>query len=96
MTELQKVRRYARKVYTGLLRYTHYAHCHSSRAARRALEIAGEKFNIGYGVEGFTLENSGEGVTHINMGEAYATTVCFYRGRFYVGSWGDLVERDSR
>ena len=42
-----------------------------------------------YGVEG------DDNLEWCNTGDTYATTVCFFRGRFVVSSWGDIVERHN-
>lgn len=39
-------------------------------------------------------ENS-PGIRYVNMGDTYAPTVMVVRGRFCVGSWGDIVERGN-
>lgn len=35
-------------------------------------------------------------VEYVNMGDTYASTIYYWHltGRFYVGSWGDFVERN--
>jgi hypothetical protein len=39
--------------------------------------IAGKEWNMGY----------------MNMGDTYALTLCHYKGRWHVCSWGDVVEK---
>jgi hypothetical protein len=41
---------------------------------------------------------SRDGISYVNMGDTYDTTLLFdYKtGRFSVGSWGDVVERQPR
>lgn len=45
-------------------------------------------------VEGDCAENGENRITiqYLNSGETYETTICYYRGRFLVSSWGDIVE----
>jgi len=91
---LQKARLYARLQF-NILRAGELRNCHPSHAAARALELTDKRFDIGYGVEGDTADN-GEGhitIQYINTGDAYTPTVCYYKGRFIVSSWGDIAER---
>lgn len=32
-------------------------------------------------------------LSYLNTGDSYADTLCYNAGRFFVGSWGDFVER---
>ena len=34
-------------------------------------------------------------IYYVNMGDTYDTTVMWVRGRFRVGSWGDIVENGN-
>lgn len=34
-------------------------------------------------------------ITYVNLGDTYDTTVLFVKGRFRIGSWGDIVERGN-
>jgi hypothetical protein len=91
----QAYRNEARRIYNEL-RAGEYRGVHNSFAATKALEIIAEKYQLGFGVEGFCDQNSGEhGVTYINMGDTYSTTILFESdaARFSVGCWGDIVER---
>jgi hypothetical protein len=51
----------------------------------------------GYGVE-YIRENGDYmchgGIDYINFGDPYVTTILFYDGRFSVGDWGSIVERN--
>lgn len=90
-TNWQAVRRYARQQFNRLAD----DYSHNSHAATKALELAEEKFGLGYGVEGFCNQSNGrDGVTYINVGDPYTTTVCFRSEdeRFSVGCWGNRVE----
>lgn len=40
-----------------------------------------------YGVDG------DDNLEWCNAGDTYVTTICYFRGRFIVSSWGDIVER---
>lgn len=67
---------------------------HPSFLARDAIKLAGEKFGIGYGAEGFCWDCGRDGVTYLNMGDAYADTIIFdsRTEQFRIGCWGDVVE----
>lgn len=71
---------------------------HPSHAASEAIRLAGEKFGIGYGPEGFCWDNGRDGITYLNMGDTYEYTVLFdsRSERFSTGCWGDVVERLER
>ena len=54
-------------------------------------------------VAGFGVEHCGEvdmrdgpPLLYVNLGDAYDTTLCLFRGRFVVSSWGDIVERHPK
>lgn len=47
-----------------------------------------------YGVEGFQTR-AGEYVEYLNTGDTYAPTVIYWRGRYTVGSWGDIAEKHA-
>lgn len=52
----------------------------------------------GYGTEFIVPRNSARAhLAYINMGDTYDATVCFdyRRQRFFIGSWGDWVERND-
>lgn len=71
---------------------------HPSHLAARILEEAAEKFDIDhYGVEGFSDEFGNHGVSYLNMGDPYITTLLVRTSpstaRFSVGAWGDIVEK---
>ena len=48
----------------------------------------------GCGVEYISRGNGAKSpaITYVNIGDTYDTTVMWVRGRFQVGSWGDIVE----
>jgi len=48
----------------------------------------------GYGVES-TRDINDFYLEYVNMGDTYINTICHYRGRFTVQSWGDIVERGN-
>ena len=94
---LQKARRLARIKYNELIE-GEYAYYHPSHAADIALQYAADKAGLPhFGVEGMCELNGDPcDLQHINMGDTYDLTVCFYGGRFLVSSWGDIVERATR
>jgi hypothetical protein len=65
---------------------------------KAALDYADELLG-GHGIEYIASEQdtmrSREGIEYVNMGDTYDTTLIYdYKtGRFYVGAWGDWVER---
>ena len=63
----------------------------------RVLDLA-DKVLDGFGREYLRASRVGNGIDYVNMGETYAPTLMFdyEKGRFIVGSWGDLVERQPR
>lgn len=44
-----------------------------------------------YGVEGIQDKN-GYWLEYLNFGDTYDTTIIYYKNRFFVSSWGDVVE----
>lgn len=86
---------------TARLRYKELARLnpdrHASFNASEALEYAEALHGSPtFGVEGscWTMH---DGISYLNTGDTYETTVYAlthrYDARFYVGSWGDYVER---
>lgn len=70
---------------------------HGSHLASEALEYAEALHGANtFGIEG-SCWNMHDGITYLNTGDTYETTVYAlthrYSARFYVGSWGDYVER---
>lgn len=47
-----------------------------------------------YGVEGFELRD-GAWCTYLNTGDTYSPTLLRVRGRYRVGCWGDVAEREA-
>lgn len=93
---LRKARAYARRKFTELREDYRYSG-HSSHAASKAIELAGEKFDIGHGCEGVCWNCGREGLSYLNMGDTYDTTILFdsRTEQFRLGSWGDFVERNE-
>jgi hypothetical protein len=96
---LQRARKFARVTFANLRQDGGtFEHSHESFAAEKALEMTVKQFQelfAGCTVEGDCAGN-GEGhitVQYINMGDTYDLTICFHKGRFVVGSWGDIAER---
>lgn len=73
-----------------------FATHHVSFSAEEALEYAAELWGIDhFGVEGFCDDCGRHGITYLNMGDTYSTTILFYSesSTFRIGTWGDIVER---
>lgn len=95
---IRKARRYAASQYRKLRDqsdpqwYRFHGHC--SHAASEAIRRAGERFDIGHGCEGFALPCENDGISYLNMGDTYATTIIFdsRTEQFRVGCYGDVVE----
>ncbi|OQA09828.1 MAG: hypothetical protein BWY66_00367 [bacterium ADurb.Bin374] len=54
-------------------------------------------------IDGFGIEYTGEvdmrngpPLEYVNLGDTYDVTLCRFRGRYVVSSWGDIVERHER
>lgn len=47
-----------------------------------------------HGVEGFETRRNGW-CEYLNAGDTYAPTLLRYRGRYRVGCWGGIAERDA-
>ena len=91
---LEKARRFAARRFAAL-RENEYRHCHRSHAVAAALLEAQERYSLEtYGVEGDCAGNGNGHVDlqYLNTGDSYASTICYYKGRFIVSSWGDIVE----
>lgn len=67
-----------------------------------ALNFANKVMN-GYGVEAVRDENiwvnnywHNTGLLYVNKGDTYKTTLCYDtdKGNFFIGSWGDWVEKN--
>lgn len=92
---LIRARRYARNAYNILREADEYRLVHASHAACKALELTAEKFNLGYGVEGYCDELGRAGVQYINAGDSYDVTLCAsadrYSARFFLASFAWLA-----
>ena len=94
---LTTARVYARKRFNELREMPEFWYCHEGHAVARALEDTEKKFPKleTYGVEGdchLNGENSID-IQYLNTGDTYAPTIVYYKGRFRVTSWGDIVEQ---
>lgn len=91
---LRKARQYAQREFVKLSEDYRYQG-HSSHAATKAIELAGEKFDIGYGCEGFCWNCGRDGISYLNMGDPYELTIMFdsRKDRFWIGCYGDFIER---
>ncbi len=94
---LQNARRYAKRQFDKLRISAEYRYSHPSHAVNRALLLTEQKYtDLGtFGVEGSTTYCGQDPFTiqYLNMGETYEPTICYYKGRFIVSSWGDIAER---
>lgn len=93
---LKKARKWARKYYND--NADDYIGHHSSHLASKAIEETGKHFGIGFGCEGFYWDHGREGISYLNMGDTYDLTIIFdsRSERFYLSSWGDVVESLER
>lgn len=95
MPHLIRARRSARRKFNELRAMPQWRNYHLSHLAAMALEHAEQVVLKGrygtFGVEGF--EVNGESVQHLNTGESYSLTVCYWRGRFVLSYWAWFVER---
>jgi hypothetical protein len=69
--------------------------CHNSHTASRVMREVAESHGVGYGIEGFCDDVGRHGISYINMGDTYDTTIIFRSEseRFSIGDWGSIVER---
>ena len=89
---LRKALRYVRAQYK-LLREDDDSH--ESFAATEAINLAGKRFEIGHGAEGFSFDGGREGITYLNMGDTYDGTLVFdsREERFEISTYGDKIEQ---
>lgn len=96
-TYLRKARLYAKRQFDKFVGVGEWRYCHESHLVAHVLELTEEKFpDLGtFGVEGTTSDYGQDPFTiqYLNMGETYEPTICYYKGRFIVSSWGDIAER---
>lgn len=92
---LNQARAYARRRFNALLATPDYRHCHISHCAAKALEETEKRFtDLGtFGVEGTTSDQDAFTIQYLNTGDSYESTICYYKGRFIVASFGDIAER---
>ena len=103
---IHRARRYAADQYRRLRCTEEFNYCHESFAMVRALEMAEEYLKKHgddgfFGVETSTLtigkrDPHEEYLSYLNTGDSYGLTICHWRGRFILSSWGDIVERFDR
>lgn len=48
-----------------------------------------------YGVEGFQ-DSKGNWLTYLNNGDTYTPTILYWKGKYIVSTWGDIVEQEER
>ena len=78
--ELEKARRYARKMFNELNAGSYRQH--PSFNADKALLMANEKYNLNMcGTEGWCDELGRRGVTYLNAGDTYEPTIAFVSER---------------
>ena len=92
---LRKASRYARRKFNELRELPEYYYAHESFAVRDALLITEARFvDCGtFGVESILGSSDSDTIDYLNTGDTYELTVLYYRERFTVGNWGDIVER---
>lgn len=94
---LEQARKYARRRFNQLADSIDYRHCHVSHCAAKALADTQAKFTdlCSFGVEGTTSDYGQDEFTlqYLNMGETYEPTICYYKDRFIVASFGDIAEK---
>jgi hypothetical protein len=91
MKQLEKARRYARKVFNEL-NADNYGH--PSHDADQALNMANEKFGLNMiGTEGWCDDVGRRGVTYLNAGDTYEPTIAFVseRRQFLIADMEFLV-----
>lgn len=47
-----------------------------------------------HGIESFQVRN-GEYVEYLNAGDPYAATLLYRSGRYFIGTWGYIAERET-
>jgi hypothetical protein len=74
----------------------HRKHWKGGVIPRNTLERINSVIN-GHGVESIARGHNDKSprIEYVNMGDSYATTILWTRGRFSVGCWGDIVERGN-
>lgn len=94
---IKAARAYAKRQYDKL-RADYRFQGHPSHAASEAIRLAGVKYGIGFGCEGFCWSCGREGISYLNMGDTYDATILFdsRNERFSIGCYGDVVERLER
>ena len=63
------------------------------RNADIILELVNEILHC-FGVEG-SPDTDGNFLSYVNTGETYDLTLCHYKGKFIISSWGDIVENND-
>ena len=96
MELLRKARRAARAEYNRIIdQYPNSPQAATSRGMKQA-----DKILNGFGIEGFASNDSyispDYGLDYVNLGDTYDLTVCHDGNRFFIGSWGDWLERMER
>lgn len=93
---LQKAVKWCRREYS---KRRETEHCHCSHTAVEVMQEAEKKFDLGtFGVEGWGDECGRDGVSYLNSGDPYDTTIVFHTWteRFYVRCYADSVETWER
>jgi hypothetical protein len=95
---LKRMRSFAKREFDRL-RSTdpEFMYCHESFAATEALKRTEQKYEtysraLTHGVEGCSELN----LTYLNTGDCHEQTILFRNGRFSIGCWGDIAERQLR
>lgn len=92
---IRKARAWASKYYHSRKASPEWRGYHPSHLASEAIRETGKRFGIGYGCEGLSIDDGREGISYLNMGDTYDTTIIFdsRTERFSVGCYGDVVEK---
>jgi|LakMenE01Jun11ns_1017448.scaffolds.fasta_scaffold9756401_2 hypothetical protein len=94
---LRKARNYAKRQFDKLIISPEYRYAHPSHAVAHALQLTEARYpDLGtFGVEGTTSDYGQDVFTiqYLHTGETYDLTICYYKSRFIVSSWGDIAER---
>lgn len=96
---LARARSHCQQVRKQLLETGEYNHCHESFLIRDImLNIQAIFSDLGtFGVEHQPSGSNRRSPSfdYLNSGDSYEITLLYIRGRFRVGSWGDIVERGN-
>ena len=94
---LRAARAYAARQCRQLRETPDFEYCHESHAVARALHLTEKRFtDLGtFGVEGDCAANGEDhiDIQYLNASDSYELTLIHWKGRFIVGCWGDIAEK---